>query len=262
MLTLTSSRYQARSHAVLAVDIVGSSRASDDLLEPMKTEMESLVAAALATVGLEWNGARHFRETGDGVMLAYPDDAAGQLVEIVFHLDHLLRSRNRYARMPMRARVAVHIGPMADRDRYHRTYITLTRLLTAPRAAEAVTHWCRKDPTGDKFGASLTVSSAVWRAVVEPFAVSLVPPARCTRISVAEPGVADDAWLHLPGLDAEQTLASLDAERGETVRAEPIRLNGAVGMPPWHSLANEGADGAEYNRNGSATGHSAGERSA
>lgn len=147
MHILTSSCYNAQSHGVLAVDIVGSSQASDDLLDPMKTEMEGLVSQALSSVGLVSEQARHFRETGDGVMVAYPEPAIGQLAAVVFHLDHLLRSRNRYARVPMRARVAVHSGPMADNHRYHRTYITLTRLLTARLFNDAVAYWCQLDPT-------------------------------------------------------------------------------------------------------------------
>ncbi len=209
MQTLTSGHYNAHTHAVLAVDIVGSSKASDDLLDPMKTEMESLVSHALGAVGLAPEGARHFRETGDGVMVAYPDRAVGQLSEVVFHLDHLLRSRNRYARVPMRARVAVHMGPMADNHRYHRTYITLTRLLSAGTFNDAVGYWCRLDPTGDKFGAGLIVSQSVWRNVVEPFGVALIPPARCARISVTTPDFADSAWIHLPGLDADAVLAEV-----------------------------------------------------
>ncbi|OXM53201.1 hypothetical protein [Amycolatopsis alba] len=210
MQVLTSGHYNAHTHAVLSVDIVGSSKASDDLLDPMKTEMETLVSRSFNAVGLAPGEARHFRETGDGLMVAYPDHAVGQLCEVVFHLDHLLRTRNRYARVPMRARVAVHMGPMADNHRYHRTYITLTRLLCASTFNEAVGYWCRSDPTGDKFGAGMIVSQSVWRNVVEPFGVALVPPARCARISVTTPDFADSAWIHLPGLDAEAVLAELN----------------------------------------------------
>ncbi|MFF0146913.1 hypothetical protein ATK36_5486 [Amycolatopsis sulphurea] len=207
MTTLTASRYNARTMAVLAVDIIGSSQASDDLLDPMKTEMESLLSQALDTVGLSWDAAAHVRETGDGSMLAYPDHQAGQVAETVFYLDHLLRSRNRYHRVPMRARVAAHLGPMAEHHRYHRTYITLTRLLNAAPFGEVVRHWCEIDPDGERFGAGLVISKSLWQAVIEPFNVALVPPARCTRIEVVTPDFTGEAWIHLPGLDAEDTLA-------------------------------------------------------
>ncbi|MFD9893408.1 hypothetical protein ACFWY9_29030 [Amycolatopsis sp. NPDC059027] len=232
MFALTSSRFNARSHAVLAVDIVGSSQASDDLLDPMKSEMETLVSHALSTVGLSWDDARHFRETGDGVMLAYPEQALGRLVELVFHLDHLLRSRNRYARTPMRARVAVHTGPMAENHRYHRTYITLTRLLSATTFCDAVAYWCRNDPTGDKFGAGLVLSHEVWRNVVEPFSVALVPPARCARISVTTADFADSAWIHLPGLDAESALASLSPHANALATLVPANSGAASPSAP------------------------------
>lgn len=52
MQVLTSGRYNAHTHAVLSVDIVGSSKASDDLLDPMKTEMETLVSRSFTAVGL------------------------------------------------------------------------------------------------------------------------------------------------------------------------------------------------------------------
>ncbi|MYW90690.1 hypothetical protein G3I59_08710 [Amycolatopsis rubida] len=209
MSAFTSSHYAARTRAVIVVDIVGSSRASDDLLDPMKSEMESLLAQALATAGLSWDEAGHPRETGDGAMLAFPDHEAGRLVEVVFHLDHLLRSRNRYHRFPMRARVAVHLGPMADDRRYHRTYITLTRLLNSAAFVEVVRHWCHADPAGERFGAALVMSEAIWRAVVEPFTVGLVPPARCAPIHVSTADFTGDAWIHLPGLDTSGTVISL-----------------------------------------------------
>ncbi|GAB3479110.1 hypothetical protein [Amycolatopsis cihanbeyliensis] len=233
MFPLTSSRYNARSHAVLAVDIVGSSQATDDLLDPMKSEMEHRVAEALCTVGLAWSDARHFRETGDGVMLAYPEQAIGQVVEVVFHLDHLMRSRNRYARTPMRARVAVHCGPMAENHRYHRTYITLTRLLTAGTFTGAVAHWCRLDPVGEKFGAGVVISQQVWRNVVEPFAVALVPPARCAQITAVAADFVDNAWIHFPGLDAEAALADIGVERAAArpSRESATGLDGFVTGP-------------------------------
>ncbi|MBN9743266.1 hypothetical protein DMP23_19520 [Amycolatopsis sp. A1MSW2902] len=209
MTAFTSSHYAARTRAVVVVDIVGSSQASDDLLDPMKTEMESLFAEALRMSGLSWDEAGHVRETGDGVMLAYSDHQAGRLVEVVFHLDHLLRSRNRYHRFPMRARVAVHLGPMADHQRYHRTYITLTRLLNSAAFGEVVRHWCDADPAGERFGAALVMSEAIWRAVVEPFTVGLVPPARCAPIRVSTADFAGDAWIHLPGLDTAGTVIRL-----------------------------------------------------
>ncbi|WP_232376606.1 hypothetical protein [Amycolatopsis aidingensis] len=233
MFPLTSSRYNARSHAVLAVDIVGSSQATDDLLDPMKSEMEHGVAEALSTVGLAWSDARHFRETGDGVMLAYPEETIGQVVEVVFHLDHLMRSRNRYARTPMRARVAVHCGPMAENHRYHRTYITLTRLLTAGAFTNAVAHWCRLDPVGEKFGAGMVLSQQVWRNVVEPFTVALVPPARCAQITATAADFVENAWVHFPGLDAEAALADIGVQRPAARRAQVAgaELDGFVAGP-------------------------------
>ncbi|MGW7531018.1 hypothetical protein [Amycolatopsis sp. NPDC054798] len=214
MTASTSSHYAARTKAVVVVDIVGSSRASDDLLDPMKNEMESLFAEALRTAGLSWDEAGHVRETGDGVMLAYPDHQAGRLVEVVFHLDHLLRSRNRYHRFPMRARVAVHLGPMADHQRYHRTYITLARLLNSAAFGDVVRHWCDTDPAGERFGAALVMSEAIWRAVVEPFTVALVPPARCAPVRVSTGDFDGDAWIHVPGLDVSDTLGRLRPSTG------------------------------------------------
>ncbi|WP_156096707.1 adenylate/guanylate cyclase domain-containing protein [Amycolatopsis jejuensis] len=206
MTSLTSSHYCAQTRAVIAVDIVGSSQASDDLLDPMKTEMETLLEQSLATVGLSWAQAEHVRETGDGAMLAFPDHRAGQVAEVVFYLDHLLRARNRDRRVPMRARVAVHLGPMTDHHRYHRTYITLTRLLSSAVFGDVVRHWCRADPSGERFGAGLVMSEAVWQSVVEPFSVALVPPARCSPIDVVTADFTGNAWIHLPGLDSDDTL--------------------------------------------------------
>lgn len=217
MSLLTFRRYNARSHAVLAVDIVGSSQASDDLLDPMKSEMEQLVSRALELVALNARDARHVRETGDGLMVAYPEIAVVQVVEFVFYLDHFLRSRNRYARAPMRGRVAVHIGPMSDERRYHRTYITLTRLLNSSRFGDAVANVCQRDTDGEKFGAALVISRDIWRQVVEPFHAALVPPARCAEINVETPDFSDSAWIYFPGLDAQTTLAQFAYRSGEYV---------------------------------------------
>ncbi|GAA3547006.1 hypothetical protein GCM10022222_33290 [Amycolatopsis ultiminotia] len=228
MSAFPSSRYNARTKAVIAVDIVGSSQVSDDLLDPMKSEMESCLAEALAAVGLSWGQAEHVRETGDGVMLAFPDHHAGQVVEVVFHLDHLLRSRNRNRRAPMRARVAAHLGPMAEQNRYHRTYITLTRVLTAAVFDEVVRHWCRTDPAGERFGAGLVMSEAIWRSVVEPFSVALVPPARCTRIEVVSADFSGSAWMHLPGLDVEDALARARGTVASAIVKPLLRTGGTA----------------------------------
>jgi len=243
MTAFTSSHYAARTRAVIVVDIVGSSLASDDLLDPMKTEMETLLARALRTVGLSWEEAGHVRETGDGSMLAFPDHQAGRLAEVVFHLDHLLRSRNRYHRFPMRARVAVHLGPMADHQRYHRTYITLTRLLNSAGFGDVVRHWCRADPTGERFGAALVMSEAIWRAVVEPFTVGLVPPARCASIEVDSGDFTGAAWVHVPGLDTV-----------DVPKRPPAPVQAPYGLKLTHLNT---ADGAEDGPQG-ANGHPAG----
>lgn len=208
MALLSCARYEAQSHAVLATDMVGSSRAPDDLLDPMKSELEQLLNQALGSVGLDSGQARHFRETGDGVMVAYPERYLAALTEVVFHLDHLLRTRNRQARFPIRARVAVHVGPMHDNGRYHRTYITLTRLLCATAFSDVVAHWCRRDPTGERFGAALILSDAVWTRIVEPCRVPLVPAARCARVTVTTADFDSYAWLHFPGLEADTALTS------------------------------------------------------
>jgi hypothetical protein len=214
LLTSTSSRVP-RSHAVLAVDIVGSSRVSDDRLDTMKYRMEAYLGDALNAVELSLDDAVHPRDTGDGLLLAYPEHDVTKLVELVFHLDHLLRWHNREYRNPLRARVAVHCGPLGDEGRYHRPYIVATRLLSAPAFTASVAHCVRQDPCGDKLGAALVVSSWVWNTIVDPFRVALVPPGRCARIGVRNPDFTDDAWIHLPGSDADVTLAAV--ERGSAV---------------------------------------------
>ncbi|MCR3721186.1 MULTISPECIES: hypothetical protein [Prauserella salsuginis group] len=208
MALLSCARYEAQSHAVLAIDMVGSSRAPDDLLDPMKSELEQLLDHALGSVGLDSGQARHFRETGDGVMVAYPERHLVALTEVVFYLDHLLRTRNRHARFPIRARVAVHVGPMHENGRYHRTYITLTRLLSARAFCDVVAHWCRRDTTGERFGAALIMSETVWTRIVEPCRVPLVPAARCARVTVTTEDFHGHAWLHFPGLEADTALTT------------------------------------------------------
>jgi hypothetical protein len=261
LLTSTSSRVP-RSHAVLAVDIVGSSRVSDDRLDTMKCRMETYLGDALNAVELSLDDAVHPRDTGDGVLLAYPENDVAKLVELVFHLDHLLRWHNREYRNPLRARVAVHCGPLGDEGRYHRPYIVATRLLSAPAFTASVAHCVRQDPYGDKLGAALVVSRWVWNSIVEPFRVALVPPGRCARIGVHNPDFTDEAWIHLPGSDADVTLAAVERETTlpassgrdtEVVPAVPFRENhprehrtefpGVAGEIPHDGQA-AGGDGA------------------
>lgn len=210
------------SHAVLAIDVVRSSHVTDDRLDNVKDEIEHHLARALGGTGLDLHAALQPRETGDGVLLAYPEHSAGRLVELVYFLDHELRWRNREQRFPLRARIAVHCGPIQNGGRYHRPYIVAARLLDAPLFTGAVTSCHKRDPFGDKLGAALVMSRWVWQNIVEPFRVPAVPPGRCAEISVPDLGYVDSAWIHLPGLDAEAVLADVLHRDGAAEDSGPV----------------------------------------
>ncbi|WP_143261774.1 adenylate/guanylate cyclase domain-containing protein, partial [Allokutzneria sp. NRRL B-24872] len=197
------------THAVLAVDVVSSTQVADDQLDGMKTDLDEHLDRALRAVGLDRAAAVQPRHTGDGVLLAYAEDAAPKLVEMLFHLDHLLRWRNREHRIPLRARMAVHCGPMREEGHYHRPYIVASRLLDAPAFRAAVAQCMATDPCGDKVGAALVVSRWVWHNVVEPFRIMQVPPARCAPVPIDSSTYQDLAWIHLPGMDADHVLAQV-----------------------------------------------------
>lgn len=198
------------TRVVLAVDAVASSAITNDRLDWLTFELEDGLHEAMALAGLSDANVRHARETGDGALLSFPESCSARVVELVFHLDHVLRARNRDRRVPLRARLAVHCGPMVDDGRYHRPYIEVTRLLEARLFHAAVRFCVRRDPHGDKLGAALIASRWVWRNVVEPFRAPLVPPARCAPIRVSGTSCHDDAWIHLPGADADMVLGHLD----------------------------------------------------
>ncbi|MCP3802542.1 hypothetical protein NLX83_25040 [Allokutzneria sp. A3M-2-11 16] len=200
------------THAVLAVDVVSSTQVADDQLDSMKTDLDDHLDRALRAVGLDREAAVQPRHTGDGVLLAYAEDAAPRLVEMLFHLDHLLRWRNREHRIPLRARMAVHCGPMREEGHYHRPYIVASRLLDAPAFRAAVAQCMATDPCGDKVGAALVVSRWVWHNVVEPFRIMQVPPARCAPVPIDSSTYQDLAWIHLPGMDADHVLAQAHAQ--------------------------------------------------
>lgn len=216
-LTVTTTGPIPRSRVAVAVDAVGSSSLPDDQLDPLTGQLEAHLAEALERAGLHLVDAEHPRETGDGVMLSFPEEHAARLVELVFHLDHVLRWRNRDCRVPLRARIALHCGPMAEYGRYHRPYIVATRLLQAPAFTAAVRHCMHRDRCGDKLGAALIVSRWMWHNVIEPFRAPLVPPARCAAIRADIPSYHDDAWIHLPGTDADTALTNLPATVTSTV---------------------------------------------
>ncbi|SDM79545.1 hypothetical protein [Allokutzneria albata] len=211
------------THAVLAVDVVSSTQVADDQLDSMKTDLDDHLDRALRAVGLDRAAAVQARHTGDGVLLAYAEEAAARLVEMLFHLDHLLRWRNREHRIPLRARMAVHCGPMREEGHYHRPYIVASRLLDAPAFRAAVAQCMATDPCGDKVGAALVVSRWVWHNVVEPFRIMQVPPARCAPVPIDSATYQDLAWIHLPGMDADQVLAQAQVTAAAPV-PQPIPL--------------------------------------
>ncbi|MFB9908589.1 hypothetical protein [Allokutzneria oryzae] len=215
------------THAVLAVDVVSSTQVADDQLDNMKTDLDDHLDEALRAVGLEREDAVQPRHTGDGVLLAYAEEAAPRLVEMLFHLDHLLRWRNREHRIPLRARMAVHCGPMREEGHYHRPYIVASRLLEAPVFRAAVAQCMATDPCGDKVGATLIISRWVWQNVVEPFRIMQVPPARCAPIRIDSANYQDLAWIHLPGMDADHILAQAIA-MPQRQGARPVRLSAPV----------------------------------
>lgn len=209
------------SRVVLGVDLVGSSALPNDRLDRATHELERCLHEAMDLADLPLDESDHVRGSGDGVLLSLPESRADRAVELVFHLDHVLRLRNRDRRVPLRARLAVHCAPMRADGRYHRPYIEVTRLLAAPAFQSAVAYCARRDPNGDKLGAALIVSRWMWRNVVEPFRAPLAPPARCAPIRVSPASCHDDAWIHLPGTDVELVLEHMPRGGG----AEESELN-------------------------------------
>ncbi|WP_327070919.1 hypothetical protein OG500_35370 [Kitasatospora sp. NBC_01250] len=207
--------------AVLALDMRGYSKAASHLMSPMRTNLDAMVAAAMAESGLaeEWQQRKYWGDRGDGFLLAMPVRRLWRLVDpLPEKLEAALAAydaQRRAADPEIRVRMSVHVGPLPS-DYHGDPMNDACRLLDSGAARSALEQAKKLDSF-----LTLIISDAVFHAVVRAKRTLRLTASDFLRVRAeVDDKFAELAWVHVPRRSPND-LAGLETPAPVEPVAEP-----------------------------------------
>ncbi|MFH8410804.1 hypothetical protein ACH4FX_39435 [Streptomyces sp. NPDC018019] len=207
---------EALHRLVVTGDVCGSGRLGLRAKLRMREAMYDVFEAGFTAVGVT-EESFHLEDRGDGVLVALaPDVPSAQLVgpwlEAVYQR---LRQVNEGRAEPLRLRVAMHAGPVAQDVRG-----------LAGRAVDLACRLCDSDTArsvmrlADRAPLLFVVSGSLYRDVVAEGG-TCIEPEHYRRARVSEKETDEEAWFHVPRLPVPPLpdVASPEAPPDAAVRA-------------------------------------------
>jgi hypothetical protein len=199
---------RVRHCGLLAVDVASSGQWDSAQFVRLRATLFEALRVSFDDSGIPWRACRT-NDRGDGMVVVVPQRLPAHRLAypLLDRLSAQLRHHNRYARSPMRVRVAIHAGAVHI-DRYGATgyaKVLLARLLESPPLRGALADAPESCPV------AAIVSNAYYDDVVR----NGYPGIELERYVPVDVHVKESnlrAWVHVPGSvssDAERRLRSV-----------------------------------------------------
>ena len=192
--------------ALLVIDMQGYSKIPEAKMAPVRSDVDDILDCVLANGGLELprgdEGA--YKDTGDGMILAFPPHILPRLIDPV--LGELNAALARYERPRLsaapvvRLRASVHVGPLSMPDRRGAAINEACRLISS----RAAYHALAAAAEGGGFLAAVISETAYRRTVAADRTLQLGAHHFLPVLARVEgkPDFAEPCRLHVPGLTA------------------------------------------------------------
>ncbi|MFE9338630.1 hypothetical protein [Streptomyces sp. NPDC007063] len=190
--------------ALLVIDMQGYSKIPEAKMAPARSDVDDILDCVLALGGLELpqEGDSAWKDTGDGVILAFAPHVLARLIDPV--LSELNAALVRYERQRLsgapliRLRASVHVGPLSLPDRRGDAINEACRLISC----KAVYHGLAAAADSGGFLAAVVSETAYRRTVAAGRTPQLSAHHFLPTLARVEgkPDFAELCRLHVPGL--------------------------------------------------------------